>query len=337
MPVSGQPPAPRPWDLGTSPWLGLTAPVPGRTRLIISNDFSGNPDGLFQLAHHLVSPSVDVKAVIGSRVLGNDYFGVPDTSDQAVQAAKDLFKTMGVRDPGTIVKGARDGLANATQPQDSPGAWLIIAEAMRDDVVEPLVVVAGGGLTDIASAYMREPAIARRLTLVWVGGKGYDEPWSTGAETNFAADPIAAQIVFNASDLTVWQIPRDVYRRLMVSDTELKLRLMRAGHLGAYLYGKVWQVMGQAAASRPPCETYTLADLALVGVTALKAFHGDDTWSSPFETRPAPTVEADGMYRNNPDGRSIRVYTGLDTRLVLEDFFAKLEFFAQWQRGAAAG
>jgi len=29
-----------------------------RARVIIANDFGGDPDGLFQLAHHLLSPTV---------------------------------------------------------------------------------------------------------------------------------------------------------------------------------------------------------------------------------------------------------------------------------------
>ena len=39
-----------------------------RMRVIIDNDFAGDPDGLLQLAHHLLSPSVDIRAVIGSAV-----------------------------------------------------------------------------------------------------------------------------------------------------------------------------------------------------------------------------------------------------------------------------
>lgn len=39
-----------------------------RMRVIVDNDFSGDPDGLFQLVHLLLSPSVEVRALIGSRL-----------------------------------------------------------------------------------------------------------------------------------------------------------------------------------------------------------------------------------------------------------------------------
>lgn len=37
---------------------GVQGEAAPRMRVIIDNDFSGDPDGLFQLAHHLLSPSV---------------------------------------------------------------------------------------------------------------------------------------------------------------------------------------------------------------------------------------------------------------------------------------
>ena len=36
-----------------------------RIRVITDNDYSGDPDGLVQLAHLLLSPSVDIRAVVG--------------------------------------------------------------------------------------------------------------------------------------------------------------------------------------------------------------------------------------------------------------------------------
>jgi hypothetical protein len=41
-------------------------------------------------------------------------------------------------------------------------------------------------------------------------------------------------------------------------------------------------------------------------------------------TRPAPRITDDGGYAPRPDGRPIRVYTQVDTRLFVGDLFAKL-------------
>jgi hypothetical protein len=48
--------------------------VTPRMRVIVDNDFSGDPDGLFQLTHILLSPSVEIRAIIGSHLKAGDGF-----------------------------------------------------------------------------------------------------------------------------------------------------------------------------------------------------------------------------------------------------------------------
>ena len=52
----------------------FTPPGGARFRVISDNDYAGDPDGLYQLAHHLLSPSVEVRAVIGSHLAVDDPF-----------------------------------------------------------------------------------------------------------------------------------------------------------------------------------------------------------------------------------------------------------------------
>src|SRR5699024_12381419 len=51
----------------------------------------------------------------------------------------------------------------------------------------------------------------------------------------------------------------------------------------------------------------------------------------PIRAQADPLLEADGSYTPRPDARSMRVYPELDVRLVLEDFFLRLEEFSRWQ------
>src|ERR687886_9475 len=74
-----------------------TSIVKPRFRVIIDNDFSGDPDGLFELVHHLLSPSVDVRAVIGSHLAPGDPFD--PSSQQATNAyrrALEVLRLMGL-------------------------------------------------------------------------------------------------------------------------------------------------------------------------------------------------------------------------------------------------
>ena len=65
-------------------------------------------------------------------------------------------------------------------------------------------------------------------------------------------------------------------------------------------------------------ENWTLGDNATVAALLMSRFRGN------WYTRPAPKINGGLTYEDDPEGKEIRVYTGLDTRMALEDLFAKL-------------
>jgi inosine-uridine nucleoside N-ribohydrolase len=308
--------------------------------VIIDNDFSGDPDDLFQLVHHLLSPNVDIRGVICSHLRQDDPFDSgPRTADNATRVALDVFARMGLDSIESIVTGANDPLEDRRTPQRSAAADLIIDEALRDDP-SPLFFVAGGGLTDLASAYLLEPRIAERLTLIWIGGNEHDglataPPNAMPVEYNLLIDLMAGQVVFGDSRLSIWQVPRDVYRQCLVSDAELRIRVAATGPLGEYLYSEVAAVVERAAAEgRGPAETYALGDSPLVLLTALQSLFEADSSSSRHVDMPTPALADDGRYIAVPGARLMRVYTYVDTRLMFEDFYLKLHEFSRWQAKA---
>ena len=326
----------RTWQPGQAPWLGRDE-VPARARVIVDNDFSGDPDDLVQLAHHLLSPSVDVRAVIGSHLAPGDAL-----DDSAVTAAnacarvRELFAVMGLDAEDRIVQGSNTAMGDAVTPRDTPAARAIIEEAMRDDP-RPLYVACGGGLTSIVCAVLLEPAIVDRLTVVWIGGPEYPgtappPPGVSGPEYNLNIDVPAAQAVFNDSTLPVWQVPRDAYRQCLMSEAELWTRVRPAGPLGRYLYDAIDRV--RSLVTRPGrgwAEAYCLGDSPLVLLTALQTFFDPDVASSGWRTVPCPRFDDDGALVPRPEGRTIRVVDRVDTRMMFEDMIAKLAAFAAWQ------
>lgn len=295
-----------------------------RMRVIIDNDFSGDPDGLFQLAHHLLSPSVDIRFIIGSHIHEHDFDSSSTQADNAVARAKTLMSKMpGIRRPD-VIAGCNAVPAKDAPP--SPAARRIVDEAMRDDTTLPLFYCAGAGLTDLAEALRLEPRIGQRLTLVWIGGMEHADllpgvPERHDSEYNLTIDAAAAQTVFNDASVTLWQVPRNVYRQMIISDAELKTRLAGAGEMGAWLISCITQV--KALPHMNLGETYILGDSPLVTLTALQTSFEPDSASSAYIVRPTPRLTASGLYEPNPTGRPMRVYTQIDTRLTFEDMFAK--------------
>jgi purine nucleosidase len=304
-----------------------------RSRVISDNDYSGDPDGLVQLAHHLLSPSVDLRLVVGSRQaavkLGTDE---PDTTAADSAVAAHRVAELAGRADVPIVTGAGHPLRDRTTPAASGATKAIVTEALREDTDLPLFVTCGGGLTDIASAWLVEPGIAERLTLVWIGGGEHEDlaitPESAGLEYNTQIDLLAAQVVFNDSDLRVWQVPRDAYVQVLASRAEMLTRMRPHGPLGAHLY----DALGHTSELWGLGETYVLGDSPLVLLTALVSNFTPIPSSSRWVDRPRPRLTDSGGYEANPDGPPLRIFTHLDTRVLLEDLYAQLALHAAGER-----
>jgi purine nucleosidase len=300
-----------------------------RTRIISDNDFAGDPDGLLQLAHLLLSPTADVRAVIGGQLGSIDLSWTETSADASADAARDLARRCG-RPDVRVVSGTNLGLASTREPRPSDAVDAIVTEAMRDDTDLPLYVACGGSLTNIASAWLVEPRIAERLTLVWIGGDEYDghaeaPPDALPVEFNASIDALATQVVFNDSDLRMWQVPQNAYRQVLVSHREFDLRVRRSGPLGAYLFDAFDEHLARPESfGLNAGETVKFGDSPLVLLTVLQSPFFPEPSSSAWVDLPRPSVTEVGSYGPPVAGRSVRVFTRLDTRLLLEDFFAKL-------------
>ena len=305
-----------------------TSPViKPRMRVIIDNDFGGDPDGLFQLAHHMLCPSVDVRGVIGSHHYPQGFYGYSGSAKHACTKATELLTLMGKQSTTRVFEGATESLKKQNQAQDSEASRFIIAEAMRTDASTPLYVVCGAGLTNIASALLAEPKIANRLILIWIGGAEYPghgvaPPGKPRMEYNLGIDLMAAQAVFSHSNVPIWQIPRNAYRQVLVSYATLAQHLDAGGETSAHLIKRLRDLMIRAKGTLG--ESYVLGDSPLVLLTALQTSWEPDPASSDYVELPAPTIDADGNYQAMPNSRKIRVYQKIDTRLLMDDFFSKI-------------
>jgi inosine-uridine nucleoside N-ribohydrolase len=302
-------------------------PIGGaRRRVLFVNDLSGDVDGLFAAVHAVLSPSIDLRGIVATAARSST-----ETPAAAVALAREMLRLMRFADSVKVHEGATHKLAAAGTPVHSAGTQTIIDEAMRDDTALPLSVAVGGGLTEVASALLIEPRIAERMSIVWIGGNAY--PAGGPNEYNFMIDPLAAQHIFNETEVPIWQVPSDVYASCQISDTEIQAFIAPCGDIGAWLYEQLKhnaQTIAKLGVNLG--ETYTLGDSPLVLLTALtgwfpsafKPFKYDLTPTSAYDEVIAPKLKDDGSYEARTTGRKIRAYRSLDTRLMFSDFFAKL-------------
>src|ERR1041384_4496630 len=91
-----------------------------RMRIIIDNDFSGDPDGLFQLVHHILSPSVEIRAIIGSHLKQGDFFDKSEiTATHAKEKAEEILTLMNLKGTIPVYEGSNKALDDLTTPKMS--------------------------------------------------------------------------------------------------------------------------------------------------------------------------------------------------------------------------
>ena len=286
-------------------------------RVITNSDVKNEADDQFAIVQTLLSPKVDNVGLIAA------HFGTGRYEDSMEESYKELeiiFDKMQIKDRSLLYRGAQSALPDVQTPVDSEGARLIIKEAMSDDP-RPLYITFMGPLTDIASAYLIEPRIANRLTVIWIGGGRYP---SGGPEYNLGNDINAANVVFG-SNIPVWQVPKNVYEMIPVSLAELEYRVRPNGDIGRYLFDQLVEHAMEDIPRKSPFrtgESWVLGDNPAIGLILYE--HRFE-----FDWVEAPYITKEMQYVHTKLNRPIRVYKNIDSRLILEDMYCKIALFAQ--------
>jgi hypothetical protein len=284
--------------------VGTIAQRPS-VRVIVDNDFAGDPDGLVALAHQLLAPATRTVLVttspLDARLAGAD---AGRTAAAGARRTEELLRHVAPALRPPVVAGTGQAAAAA-----------IVAEALRPDPL-PLVLTCGGPLTNVAAALRLRPDIAHRLRLVWIGGTVDGDG---GTEYNVATDLAAARFVFEETAVPILQIPLEEYRRFQVSVAELDADARAISPLARWLYDRYLQL--------PPfvhlAGTLTFGDSPLVTATAF------DPAATPFSERPVRRFEDDGRHGAVVEGRQVRMAHSLDPRLNYADFIARLRAHAR--------
>ncbi len=288
-------------------------------RVMISSDAKNEADDDFAIAHALLTPTFDVRGLIAAHYARTAPMMKRQnerTMEESYQELKRLTKIMGdSRTP--VYRGAGANSDPARPDAVSEGARAIISEGMRDDK-RPLYILALGPATDIAAALQSEPKIARRLTVIWIGGMPYPHG---GWEYNLYNDPHAANVLLSSA-VPVWQVPHNVYMSMRVSLAELAVRVKPQGAVGSYLWRQMIEFNQRASkpiagVPWPKSEVWVLGDNPAISLLL-------DDEEYRYTLVNAPHINDDLSYAPRPGARQIRVYNAIDARFTLEDFYAKL-------------
>ena len=290
------------------PYL-FEVPEKKKCRVIIDSDTACEADDPYAIAYALLSPKLIVRGIVA------EHFAQPGSMQKSRAAAGKLLSAMGLDTP---LYAGQDG---PDDPAVSEGVSFMIEEALREDT-HPLYILCMGALTNLARTFREKPEITSRLTVVTIGGHPYDTeeiPWK---EFNFGNDPAAANAVLQ-SGAPLWQVPSDVYGSIRVGIAELQERVCPCGPAGEYLFRQLAEYNASPAADWNMGESWSLGDSPSVAAVL------NPRCGRTFIQKVREVREDTSYGIEVPGVREILVYRDMDSRYLLEDFFAKLRFFAQ--------
>ena len=306
------------WSFMRNNKYHFDVPDSKKVRMIVHTDCKNEADDQFALAHHLMTPKFIVEGIVAGHfdVVHKEY-EKGTTAKESLKEVNKVLELMGLASEYKSYLGASTNLKDEFTPIESEGAKFIVETAMKEDS-HPLFIACQGSVTDVASAILMEPKICDRMTVLWIGGGPYP---AGGPEFNVQQDIAAANVLLKSS-IPIWQVPSNVYKQMTVSLAELELYVRPCGELGRYLFDQMVEVNEKAAHVPfwPNGETWDLGDSPTIGLL-LESPEKTDI----YDEVPAPTINYEDMtYNYDKLGRKIRVYNQVNSRLILNDFFAKL-------------
>ena len=211
---------------------------------VLDTDTYNEVDDQFTLAYALLAPeAVDLRAVIAAPFSNFRAATPAEGMRKSYDEIRRIIDILGKSPENFAWHGSANYLPDKRTPVDSEGARRIIELAHEARAAgRKLHVLAIAAITDVASALLLEPGIARDIVVIWLGSHEADYPGENN-EFNLRQDVPAAQIVFDADVPLVWVPCRDVASHLDITLAELRPGLAPAGRIGEFLYGRCEELM----------------------------------------------------------------------------------------------
>lgn len=205
-------------------------PPPGPLRIVICTDML--IDDIHAITYALLSPErFQIEGLIGSNI-GEGFRGEaigPDGPKRNVHEIQVLLESTGFKGKYPVKVGS-DPLSYSTRPQESEGADFIIKQALANKK-GPLYVVVIGPASDIASAYLKQPAIKDHVVVVYHARSQF---WPDKAQNMNIHNDIKAVQALLRSELPL--VYFDTGSTLRMSSTESEQNIKPWGRIGEYLH-----------------------------------------------------------------------------------------------------
>lgn len=190
------------------------------------------------------------------------------------------------------------------EPRESEATDFIIKRALELADNEKLTIVSLGSLTNVASAVMLRPEIAKKISLYWLG-QTYDfdkNLWTGKGEFNIANDLDAFDVLCDARELEFYIMPNNVSGQLRFHSKSSIARLEGENGIGAFIRER-WK---EPRYSVTRDGYWTMWDIALV-----YAITNPEWAEKKLVDTPPGTLK-----------RKVYIYTDIDEKRMEDEFWS---------------
>ncbi len=294
----------------------LTRPS-GCVDVVLDTDAYNEIDDQFAIAYLLhAQEKANVRALYAAPFFNANSTGPADGMERSYEEILHLLRLMGRGELAEITcRGSTDYLPNERTAVDSPAARHLAELAAAYSPERPLYVLAIGAITNVASALLMKPEIARNLVIVWLGGHALH--WPDTQEFNMMQDVAAARVVFG-SEAALVQLPcMGVVDHLTTTAPELEHWLRGKNPLCDYLCDHTIAEAERYAKGK--AWSRVIWDISVVAWLL-------DTDERCVHDRliPRPIPEYDHHYGQDPRRAMMRYVYAIDRDAIFTDLFTRL-------------
>jgi inosine-uridine nucleoside N-ribohydrolase len=267
-------------------------------RAVLDTDTYNEVDDQFALAYLLGrSDRVDLKAVHAAPFHNRRSNGPEEGMLRSVDEAKRVVAMCGADTP--VVEGSRRFSESPGEVVESPAvdALLDLASGVGPED-EPLYVLTIGAPTNVASALNKDPSLAGRIVVVFLGGNSpmpgvpaAKDGWLRPVgEFNFKQDVHSSRTLFTSQVPLVWVPCWPAATMLTTTVAELEADLADRSAIGRYLtdivrehelewhkgdiYGRAKQIWDLG-----PCAWLTCPEALITRITSAPVLGDDGAWA----------------------------------------------------------
>lgn len=297
-------------------------PLPtGKVRILLDTDAGNYFDDQFALAYAALSrEALSIESIYAAPFVNRHAVdpgsGVEQSYDairRVVEALNRSHESAALQDI-PVLKGASKWLQPTGRPERTAAATDIIKRVLSDSA-DDLFVVAIGAATNVATALMLEPDLARRAKVIWLGGTPHHFP--SAEEYNLRQDPVAARVLFD-SGVRLMHVPAlGLAENLRTTRNELQARLASGAALGQHLLELLDQRSPAPQPSDPTSRTLPIWDMAPIAWLVQPDWVGSAVVDSP-------RINDELEWRRDENRHGIRVAIRILRDEVFTDFFRKM-------------